>query len=210
MLLDFDMRLVMTMFLLSPVLLLVGCDNGSVSKGQAQEREKGQSSSPPSNTKADIALESANGLKAILTYAYAGNKVSGAPFIGTDGREVVLTNYVGRPLLVNIWATWCAPCKAEMPTLDTLAALEEGRVTVIAISQDLEGREPVRAFFKESGIKNLEPFTDPDNRMFDSIGPQITLPTTILYDSQGHEVWRVSGGVEWDDQEIGTLLNEAQ
>jgi thiol-disulfide isomerase/thioredoxin len=204
------MRLLMTIFLLPPVLLLAACDNASAPKGQAQASETSQTQKTPIKAKADIALESANGLKAVLTYAYAGTKVPGAPFIGTDGREILLSDFVGRPVLVNIWATWCAPCKAEMPTLDALAELEEGRVTVIAISQDLEGRDPVRTFFKETGIDNLEPYTDPDNRMFESIGPQITLPTTILYDSDGKEVWRVSGGVEWDDQEMAKLLAEAR
>jgi thiol-disulfide isomerase/thioredoxin len=210
MLLESDMRLLMTMILFSPALLLVGCDKASAPQEQAQESELAGAKSPSAKAKADIALESANGSNAVLTYAYAGTKVPGAPFIGTDGREVTLSDYFGRPLLVNIWATWCGPCKVEMPTLDALAALEEGRVSVIAISQDLEGRDPVKAFFKESKIENLEPFTDPDNRMFESIGPQITLPTTILYDSEGKEVWRVSGGVEWDDQEIEKLLVEAR
>ncbi len=210
MLLESDMRCLMTMVLLSPVLLLAGCDNAPTPKGQAQESETAQAGSSKLPAKADIALESANGSTAVLTYRYAGTKTPGAPFIGTDGREVTLSDYVGRPLLVNIWATWCGPCKVEMPALDALAALEEGRVSVVAISQDLEGRDPVRAFFKQSRIENLEPFTDPDNRMFESIGPQITLPTTILFDSEGKEVWRVSGGVEWDDEEIAKLLAEAR
>ena len=105
-------------------------------------------------------------------------------FAGADGREVSLADYAGRPLLVNLWATWCAPCKAEMPTLDTLAALEEGEVTVIAVSQDLEGRKPVRAFFEKARITNLEPFTDPDNNLSASAGGRIALPTTILYNSE--------------------------
>jgi len=90
-----------------------------------------------------------------------------------------------------------------------LAVLEEGRVSVIAVSQDLEGRKPVRSFFDQAAIVNLEPYTDPDNSLLAAFGNNIALPTTILYDSEGREVWRVIGGVEWDDAEIAKLLTEA-
>jgi thiol-disulfide isomerase/thioredoxin len=120
-----------------------------------------------------------------------------------------LRDYAGRPLLVNVWATWCVPCKVEMPTLDALAALEEGRLTVIAVSQDLGGRAKVRRFFETAQIANLEPLTDPDNGLLGAIGGKPALPVTILYDSDGREVWRVMGGVEWDDAEMAKLLAEA-
>ncbi len=96
-----------------------------------------------------------------------------------------------------------------MPTLDALAALEEGRVSVIAVSQDLQGQKPVTAFFQLAAIGNLEPYTDPDNALLTAFGNNIALPTTILYDSQGREVWRVIGGVEWDDVEMAKLLAQA-
>jgi thiol-disulfide isomerase/thioredoxin len=113
----------------------------------------------------------------------------------------VRCDYAGRPLLVNLWATWCAPCKAEMPTLDALAQLEEGRITVIAVSQDLQGRKPVRAFFDSARIVNLEPFTDRDNALCSAVGGNPALPTTI-FTTEGKEVWRVIGGLEWDDAEV--------
>jgi hypothetical protein len=96
-----------------------------------------------------------------------------------------------------------------MPTLDTLAALEKGRMSVIVVSQDLEGVAPVTAFFTETGVKNLEPYTDPDNALLAAFNNAIALPTTILYDANGKEVWRVAGGVEWDDAEMAKLLREA-
>jgi thiol-disulfide isomerase/thioredoxin len=128
---------------------------------------------------------------------------------GLDGGEVKLADFAGRPVLVNFWATWCAPCKAEMPTLDALAFLEKGRMAVIAVSQDLEGRPPVDAFFAKAAIKNLEAYTDSDNALLAAFNNQLALPTTILYDSEGREVWRVIGGVEWDDAEMAKLLREA-
>ncbi len=187
-------------------ILLAGCDSGSKPAGQAQPAE----TAPVTQGKrADIGLESTSGLKATLSYKFAGQKAPKAVFVGADGRDVALGDFAGRPLLVNIWATWCAPCKAEMPTLDALAVLEEGRISVIAVSQDLQGRKPVAAFFESAKIANLEPYTDPDNALLAAFGNNIALPTTILYDSQGSEVWRIVGGVEWDDAEMAKLLREA-
>jgi thiol-disulfide isomerase/thioredoxin len=202
MLLEFDV----SRFIALPLLLAVflgACDRESAPKEQAEP------AAPAKPVKQGFGLESESGLKAELSYRFAGRLAPDVAFAGADGREVSLADYAGRPLLVNLWATWCAPCKAEMPTLDALAALEEGEVSVIVISQDLEGRKPVRAFFDRAAIGNLEPFTDPDNRLSAAVGGRVALPTTILYDSSGREVWRIVGGVEWDDAEVAKLLDEA-
>jgi thiol-disulfide isomerase/thioredoxin len=202
MLLESEMRFVIALILL----VLAGCDKESSPKGQAQPASAPEAGQGSQN---DIGLESANGMRATLSYKFAGLAAPKALFTGADGRDVNLSDFAGRPLLLNLWATWCAPCKAEMPTLDALAALEEGRVSVIAVSQDLEGREPVTAFFKDTAVKNLEPYTDSDNALLAAFGNAVALPTTILYDSDGKEVWRIAGGVEWDDEEMAKLLREA-
>ncbi len=196
------MRFVIALILL----VLAGCDKESATQGQAQPAS---ASSAAADTKEEVGLESANGMRATLSYKFAEQTAPKAVFTGADGRDVSLADFAGRPLLVNLWATWCAPCKAEMPTLDALAALEEGRISVIAVSQDLEGRGPVASFFKETNVKNLEAYTDADNALLAAFNNQIALPTTILYDSDGKEVWRVAGGVEWDDAEMAKLLREA-
>jgi thiol-disulfide isomerase/thioredoxin len=202
MLLESEMRFVIALILL----VLAGCDKESQPKGQAQ---------PASTTKGgasdtvEIALESANGIRATLSYQFAGQNAPSAPFADAQGQDVSLADFEGKPLLLNIWATWCAPCKAEMPTLDALAKLEKGRMNVIAVSQDLEGRAPVVAFFKETAVKNLVPYTDADNALLTAFNNAIALPTTILYDSDGKEVWRVAGGVEWDEAEMAKLLRAA-
>lgn len=202
------MRLVIAPILLVLVLLvLAACDTGTAPKGQGQAGSGSENDSI--SAKADIGLESANGMRAALSYRYAGQQAPSAVFKGADGGDVTLADFAGKPLLVNLWATWCAPCKAEMPTLDALAALEQGSMAVIVISQDLTGRPPVDAFFTKAGIKNLEPYTDRDNALLAAFNNQIALPTTILYDSEGREVWRVTGGVEWDDAEMAKLLREA-
>jgi thiol-disulfide isomerase/thioredoxin len=200
------MRFVIARSFALSALLLAGCDSSSKPAGQAQPAAPATGTQPKG---IDTGLESASGLRATLTYKFAGSLAPGAVFAGADGRDVTLSDFAGRPLLVNIWATWCAPCKAEMPTLDALAVLEEGRISVIAVSQDLQGQEPVAAFFRSAAIGNLEPYTDPDNALLAALGNNIALPTTILYDSQGREVWRVIGGVEWDDVEMAKLLTQA-
>mgnify|MGYP003556585555 CR=1 FL=1 len=188
------------------LMLLAACDTESAPKGQAQPESGAKA---VAGTKPDAGLESANGMRATLSYKFAGQAAPKAVFTGADGRDVTLADFAGRPLLLNLWAMWCAPCKAEMPTLDALAELEEGRMSVIALSQDLEGRKPVVEFFKSADIGNLEPYTDSDNAMLAAFGNAVALPTTILYDSEGREVWRVAGGVEWDDTEMAKLLREA-
>ena len=183
-----------------------GCDRETPPKEQAEPVDADPA---PVAAKTGAGLESANGLRAELTYRFAGRPAPDDMFIGADGREVALTDFAGRPLLVNIWATYCIPCKIEMPTLDALAELEAGKTTVIAVAQDLQGRKVVLSFFERTGIKNLEPYIDPSNRLWNAVGGSPALPTTILYDSESREVWRVIGGVEWDVAEISSLLAEA-
>ena len=196
------MRFVIALILL----VLTGCDKETPAEGQAQPALAANSGA---TGKADIPLETAHGARATLSYAFAGQKAPTANFTDADGQDVTLADFEGKPLLLNIWATWCAPCKAEMPTLDVLAKLEKDRMAVIAVSQDLEGRAPVLAFFKETKVKNLVPYTDADNAILAAFNNAIALPTTILYDSAGKEVWRIAGGVAWDDAEIAKLLRAA-
>jgi thiol-disulfide isomerase/thioredoxin len=199
-------RLSVISLLLASALSLGACDRESAKQEQVLP-EKPESA--PKAAKQGAGLESANGLRAELSYAYAGRPAPDASFKGADGRELSLTDFAGRPLLVNFWATWCVPCKVEMPTLDALAELEAGKVAVIAVAQDLQGRKKVLPFFEQTGVTNLEPYTDAQNRVWGAIGGTPKLPTTILYNGEGREVWRVIGGVEWDDAEIASLLAEA-
>ena len=196
------MRLVITLILL----VLAGCDKETQPEGQAQPASAAKSDI---GTKTDISLESENGMRASLSYKFAGQKAPTAPFADADGQDITLADFAGKPLLLNVWATWCAPCKAEMPTLDALAKLEKDRMNVIVVSQDLEGRTPVVAFFKETGVKNLQPYTDADNAILAAFNNAIALPTTILYDADGKEVWRIAGGVEWNDAQMAKLLRAA-
>ncbi len=218
--LESDMRLLMLpiLFAVPIVMSLGGCDRAKVAPDQEQ------AASPPvtqSIAKPEAAQEtkkasaneriikSSGGVEALLSSKFAGTPAPKASFTGADGRDVALSDFAGRPLLVNIWATWCAPCKAEMPLIDKLASEQAGRISVITVSQDLEGRKPVQAFFVQSGIKNLEPYNDSDLALSAAFGSNLALPTTILYNSDGREVWRVIGAVEWSEPAILPLLAEA-
>lgn len=142
-----------------------------------------------------------------LDRSHAGKAAPATPFEDPDGAPASLTDFRGRPLLVNLWATWCAPCVAEMPTLDALAAREDGRLEVLTVSQDLDGRAKVEAFFAKQGYRRLETWLDPQMALMRALRVDI-LPTTILYDAEGREVWRVVGMEDWDSGRTALLLAE--
>lgn len=138
----------------------------------------------------------------------AGQKAPDAAFEDPDGAPVRLADFRGKPLLLNLWATWCAPCVKEMPTLDALAAREEGKLQVVTVSADLDGREKVEAFLAARRFRSLEGWLDPDMALMTALGIG-TLPATILYDAEGREVWRVIGAEDWTGEEARALLAEA-
>ena len=115
----------------------------------------------------------------------------------------------GIPTLVNLWATWCAPCVKELPTLNRLAQAHENdsNFQVVAISQDDGPHQSVEAFLKAKA-PNLEPYQDPKMALSAVLGPDTVLPTTILYDANGKEVWRYVGDLDWTSAEAAKLLAE--
>jgi len=144
-----------------------------------------------------------------LDRSHAGTPAPDIAFEDPHGRPARLSDFRGRPLLVNFWATWCGPCVVEMPSLDALAAREGERIRVLALSQDTNGRQKVTDFFAEHEFTRLEPYLDPDMDIMMALGVE-TLPTTILYDSEGVEVWRMTGMSEWDGERAARLLTEVE
>ncbi len=139
----------------------------------------------------------------------AGKAAPATAFQDADGKDVTLASFKGRPVLVNLWATWCAPCVKELPTLDrTAGAAGPGGLQVVAISQDVGPRPSVVAFLKANRIVHLKPYHDPAMALSGALGAQV-LPTSILYDAQGREVWRYVGDLDWTGAEAAKLLAEA-
>jgi thiol-disulfide isomerase/thioredoxin len=121
-------------------------------------------------------------------------------FLDEDGEKLTLEAFRGRIVLLNLWATWCTPCVAEMPTLDRLQEMAAGHgVVVLALSLDSGGAKKVREFYDENGIENLDVYVDPTMRAQNDFGV-LGLPTTILIDREGRDRGRVSGPVEWDEE----------
>lgn len=125
-----------------------------------------------------------------------------------DGRELNLAAVQGTPTLINLWATWCAPCITEMPMLDNLADIMGDELRVITVSQDLQGAQLVEPFFEKSQFRNLQPWLDPDAQLGQAFGDR-GMPVTVLFDANGQEVFRVTGGYEWDGEEAIAAVREA-
>ena len=136
-----------------------------------------------------------------------GRPAPAADFTDADGKPVKLADFKGKPILVNLWASWCAPCVKELPTLDKLA--RSGGMQVLAVSQDSGPHASVVAFLKAHHIATLEPYQDSKMALSGALGPDSVLPTTILYDVNGNEVWRYVGDFDWTSPEAAKLLSEA-
>ena len=130
-------------------------------------------------------------------------------FKDPDGGEFNLAAFKGKPVLVNLWASWCAPCIKELPTLQQLeqAHADEGRLGVIAVSQDTAPQGSVEAFLGERDIGRFAAYHDEKMELTSALNVQV-LPTTILYDAQGKEVWRYVGDLDWTGEEAAKLLAE--
>ena len=122
---------------------------------------------------------------------------------------MTLQDFAGRPVLVNLWATWCAPCVAEMPTLDAVAkAHGKQGLAVLTISQDSQGESVVEPFFAKHNLPHLKGWIDPENQFGFHYATGM-LPTSVLYDRQGKEMVRVVGAMDWNSQEGHDLIQAA-
>ena len=148
----------------------------------------------------------ASGVKGVHR-AHRGADAPAAEFLGPDGKPARLANFKGQPVLVNLWATWCAPCVKELPTLDKLAA--SGAIPVVAVSQDSGPHPSVVAFLMSHQIATLKPYQDSKMALSGALGPDTVLPTSILLDANGKEVWRYVGDLDWTSAEAAKLLSEA-
>jgi thiol-disulfide isomerase/thioredoxin len=127
-------------------------------------------------------------------------------FADGDAQPHTLADFRGKVVLLNIWATWCAPCRKEMPTLDRLqAALGGDDFKVVPLSIDRGGAERVKKFYAEIGVQHLAIYVD-SSRTANSALDVVGLPVTLLIDRQGRELGRLSGPADWDAPETIAFL----
>ena len=171
---------------------LAGCDRESGTKAQPQAENK---------------ATAAPAKQGPVSRQFAGEVLPA--FTATDpaGKTLDLAGLKGQPVMLNLWATWCAPCKAEMPVLDAIAGANAAKLRVVTVSQDMKGKELVVPYFAEAKFKHLEPWLDTKSDLSFSLGVA-DLPTTFLYDASGKEVARVTGAFDWEGEEARALIAE--
>ena len=214
---SFSSRSLISLLLLGMV--LGGCDRRSAQNGQANaasaneltpgEVTPGEATSGEV-TSGEVAPGGAGETKKYhIDRSKAGSPMPDFVFSDEKGKDVTLQRFEGHPVLINLWATWCAPCVAEMPQLDTIAGdYAKDGLRVLTISQDSMGADKVLPFFNAKGFKHIKPWLDPENRFGFHYGTGL-LPTSVLYDAQGKEVARITGALDWEGEEAGTLIEDA-
>jgi len=129
------------------------------------------------------------------------NSVPDTQFLAGDGSKVSLQDYRGKGVVLNFWATWCAPCVREMPQLDRLAALVRGNaIEVLTISEDRKGMVLAPKFYEKNKLRDLPVLVDEKSELLRAFNIK-GLPSTVLINAEGQEIGRVLGIAEWDSAE---------
>jgi thiol-disulfide isomerase/thioredoxin len=166
------------------------------------------------------AVEAARRLKplvhgeiAALTLSEIPRRIPDLSFRDGDGRPVRLADFRGQSVLLNLWATWCIPCRKEMPALDRLQGQINGKgFAVVAVNIDTGDPAKPHRFLSDVGIKNLAYYDDPSTNVFQElkrVGRAVGLPTSILIDRTGCEIGYLAGPAEWSSEEALKLIQAA-
>ena len=186
------------LILAAPLLALVACDRQSPqpAQGEASQVSTGGEAQP-------------GGFNGRLDIASRGTPLPDFTLTDTAGKTLNLASLKGKPVLINLWATWCGPCVLEMPMLDKMAGANdlggEKGLRVITVSQDMQGAAKVAPFFAEKKFAHLEPWIDAKNDLGFKYNTG-ELPTSVLYDAAGKEVWRMIGAHDWSNPRTDALL----
>jgi len=156
-----------------------------------------------------------HGEVAALTMAQKPFSVPDVAFKDAEGHDRKLDDWRGRTVLLNLWATWCVPCRAEMPALDRLQAKFGGPdFQVVAVNIDTNRLDRPKTFFADAGVKTLSLYADPSADVFEALkvaGKALGLPTSLLIDKDGCEIGVMAGPAPWDSEDgaklIATMLN---
>ena len=155
----------------------------------------------------------ARGEVAAVNVAKSPLRLPDLAFQDAAGKALNLEHWRGRTVLLNLWATWCVPCRKEMPALDTLEQRLGGPLfEVVAVNIDTRDADRPKAWLKEVGAQNLAYYADPSARIFQdlkSIGRAFGMPTTLLIDGQGCEIATIAGPAEWASEDAIKLIKAA-
>jgi len=155
----------------------------------------------------------AHGEVAALTMASAPLRLPDLAFEDGSGQPRKLSDWRGKTVLVNLWATWCVPCRKEMPALDELEGKLGGdKFAVVAINIDTRDPDKPKAFLKDAGLTRLGGYNDPKAKVFQdlkSVGRAIGMPTSVLVDGAGCEIATIAGPAEWASTDALALIAAA-
>jgi thiol-disulfide isomerase/thioredoxin len=155
----------------------------------------------------------AHGEVAALTMASVPLRLPDIAFEDADGKPRKLSDWRGRTVLVNLWATWCVPCRKEMPALDRLQTKLGGKdFEVVAINIDTRDTDKSKNFLKDARLTRLSYFSDDKAKVFQdlkAIGRALGMPTSVLIDGQGCEIGTIAGPAEWDSDDAVRLITAA-
>jgi thiol-disulfide isomerase/thioredoxin len=155
----------------------------------------------------------AHGEVAALTMASKPLKLPDLAFEDSSGQPKKLSDWQGKTVLVNLWATWCVPCRKEMPALDRLQTRLKGpNFEVVAINIDTRDPEKPKNFLKDANLTALDFFNDEKAKVFQDlrgVGRALGMPTSVLVDGKGCEIATIAGPAEWDSDDALTLIRAA-
>ena len=150
---------------------------------------------------------------AALTAATRPLEVPDLAFDDGHGDAKKLSDFRGRTVLLNLWATWCVPCRKEMPALNSLQTKLGGdRFQVVAINIDTRDADKPKAFLADANLTALQYFTDKSARVFQElkgVGRALGMPTSVLIDAKGCEIATIAGPAEWDSGDAVNLIEAA-
>jgi thiol-disulfide isomerase/thioredoxin len=181
----------LTLTVLGFAVLAAGCDRQSSDKAQPQ------------------AAASTAQAEGTLDRSHKGSALPDVTVTDPEGKQLKLASLTGKPTLINLWATWCAPCIAELPTLNRISNRADMNLQVVTVSQDMGDAAKVQTFLDQKGFAQLPAWIDAKGDLATHYGVQ-TLPATVYYDAAGKELWRYTGGKDWAGEEATKLLAEAQ
>jgi thiol-disulfide isomerase/thioredoxin len=155
----------------------------------------------------------AHGEVAALTMATAPLRLPDLAFEDAEGKPKKLSDWRGRTLLVNLWATWCVPCRKEMPALERLqTGLGGPNFQVVAINIDTRDPEKPKNFLRDANLTRLGYFSDQNAKAFQdlkAVGRALGMPTSVLVDPQGCEIATIAGPAEWGSEDAIKLVTAA-